>query len=136
MLNPDFGPSVIAGTAPDGDVDLEDTGGFRVAPCLVCAGPLKPHVVFFGENVPRETVQLAFRAVDDAEAMLVAGSSLTVMSGLRFVRHAARRLLPIVIVNRGITRGDPLATYRVDAGCTPTLEAFAGLLTTPIQPRI
>ena len=123
-LNPDFGHSVDVTTAPDGDVDLEDTAGFALAPCLDCGGPLKPHVVFFGENVPRDRVAQAFAAVDDAQALLVAGSSLTVMSGLRFVRHAARAGKPIVIVNRGITRGDPLAICRVDAGCSPTLTAL------------
>ena len=127
-LNPDFGHSLEVTTAPDGDVDLEDTAGFRLADCLQCTGPLKPHVVFFGENVPRATVDRAFRMVDEAQAMLVAGSSLTVMSGLRFVRHAARNGLPIVIVNRGITRGDPLAGCRVDAGCSPTLQALADAL--------
>ncbi len=127
-LNPDFGHSLDVTTAPDGDVDLEDTAGFRLADCLRCTGPLKPHVVFFGENVPRATVDRAFRMVDEAQAMLVAGSSLTVMSGLRFVRHAARNGLPIVIVNRGITRGDPLAGCRVDAGCSPTLQALADAL--------
>ena len=127
-LNPDFGRQVDVGTAPDGDVDLEDTDGFRLADCRSCRGVLKPHVVFFGENVPRDRVDVAFGTVDDAEAMLVAGSSLTVMSGLRFVRHAARRGIPIVIVNRGVTRGDPLATTRVDAGCSETLTAMAGLL--------
>ena len=121
-LNPEFGHSIDVTTAPDGDVDLEDTAGFRLAPCLDCDGPLKPHVVFFGENVPRDRVDQAFAAVDEAQALLVAGSSLTVMSGLRFVRHAARAGKPIVIVNRGITRGDPLATCRVDAGCSPTLH--------------
>jgi NAD-dependent SIR2 family protein deacetylase len=124
-LNPDFGRNMSVTTAPDGDVDLEDTRGFRLAPCLSCRGPLKPHVVFFGENVPRDRVDRAYRAVDTAEALLVAGSSLTVMSGLRFVRHAARTGMPIVIVNRGITRGDPLATCRIDAGCSQTLAALA-----------
>ena len=126
--NPDFGRNVSVTTAPDGDVDLEDTGGFRLAPCLDCRGPLKPHVVFFGENVPRDRVDRAYRAVDAAEGLLVAGSSLTVMSGLRFVRHAARSGVPIVIVNRGITRGDPLATCRVDAGCSETLAALTAAL--------
>lgn len=128
-LNPRFGVQLDVGTAPDGDVDLEDTDGFRLADCRNCRGVLKPHVVFFGENVPRDRVDVAFGTVDDAQAMLVAGSSLTVMSGLRFVRHAARRGIPIVIVNRGVTRGDPLATIRVDAGCSETLTALAGLLT-------
>ena len=127
-LNPVFGPQADVTTAPDGDVEFEDTGGFVLAACRSCAGPLKPHVVFFGENVPRERVALSYRAVDEAEAMLVAGSSLTVMSGLRFVRHAARRGIPVVIVNRGVTRGDPLAVLRVDAGCSETLTALADLL--------
>ena len=127
-LNPEFGRQVAVTTAPDGDVDLADTAGFRLAPCLRCGGVLKPHVVFFGENVPRDRVDVAYRAVDAAGALLVAGSSLTVMSGLRFVRHAARSGTPVVIVNRGVTRGDPLATYRVDAGCSETLTALAELL--------
>ena len=84
--------------------------------------------MFFGENVPRDVVDRAYAAVDRAEALLVAGSSLTVMSGLRFVRHPARAGTPIVIVNRGITRGDPLATCRIDAGCSETLTALVGLL--------
>lgn len=127
-LNPDFGRRPAVTTAPDGDVDLEDTQGFVLAPCLRCGGSLKPNVVFFGENVPRDRVAIAYRAVEAAQAMVVAGSSLTVMSGLRFVRHAARNGIPVVIVNRGITRGDPLAACRVDAGCSPTLTALASAL--------
>jgi NAD-dependent SIR2 family protein deacetylase len=128
-LNPEFGDGASVTTAPDGDVDFDDTTAFRLADCLACAGPLKPHVVFFGENVPRDRVDRAFAAVDGSEALLVAGSSLTVMSGLRFVRHAARAGVPIVIVNRGITRGDPLATCRVDAGCSQTLSTLVNRLT-------
>jgi NAD-dependent SIR2 family protein deacetylase len=89
---------------------------------------LKPDVVFFGENVPRERVARAYAMVDDADALLVAGSSLTVMSGLRFVRHARKRGIPVVIVNRGGTRGDELADVRVDAGCSETLTALAAAL--------
>ncbi len=89
---------------------------------------LKPDVVFFGENVPRERVARAYAMVDEAEALLVAGSSLTVMSGLRFVRHARKRGIPVVIVNRGPTRGDELADVRIDAGCSETLTALAAAL--------
>ena len=127
-LNPDFGHPGSAATAPDGDVELEETDGFALAGCRRCPGALKPHVVFFGENVPRDRVDRCYRAVDAAEALLVAGSSLTVMSGLRFARHAARRGIPVVIVNRGVTRGDPVATARIDAGCSETLASFADLL--------
>ncbi len=126
--NPGFGAALTSETAPDGDVEFDDTAGFRLVGCRSCGGVLKPDVVFFGENVPPERVRRAFAAVDDAEALLVAGSSLTVMSGLRFVRHAARAGTPVVLVNRGLTRGDPLATCRIDAGCSQTLRALVPLL--------
>ena len=134
-LNPGFAESVGAVAdveiAPDADAVIESTAHFVVAPCERCGGILKPDIVYFGENVPKERVARAFAMVDDAGALLVAGSSLTVMSGLRFVRHAARTGTPVVIVNRGETRGDPLATVRVDAGASPTLTALARTLPTP-----
>ena len=111
--------------APDGDAELAATDGFQL---VGCGGVLKPDVVFFGENVPRERVARAFALVEDAGALLVAGSSLAVMSGLRFVRHAHKRGIPVVIVNRGPTRGDDLADVRVDAGCSETLTALAAAL--------
>ncbi len=114
--------------APDGDALVEDAAEFEIAGCEACGGRLKPHVVFFGENVPRQRVTTATAWVDEAEALLVVGSSLTVMSGFRFVRQAARIGMPIVIVNRGATRGDELASVRVDAGCSPTLGALVETL--------
>jgi len=111
---------------PDGDVELEETAGFVVPACDGCGGRLKPDVVFFGENVPRGRVERCYAAIDAAEAMLVAGSSLTVMSGLRFVRYAAKAGLPVVIVNRGPTRGDSLADVKVHAGCSEWLGAWCG----------
>ncbi len=112
---------------PDGDVELEETAGFVVPDCSSCGGVLKPDVVFFGENVPAERVQRCYDAVDGLtaeDAFLVAGSSLTVMSGFRFVRRAAKAGVPVVIVNRGTTRGDELATVKVDAGCSEFLGAL------------
>jgi NAD-dependent SIR2 family protein deacetylase len=106
---------------PDGDVDLDDTEGF-VVPACSCGGTLKPDVVFFGENVPQHRVLRCYSAVDQAASLLVLGSSLTVMSGLRFVRHAAKRGIPIVVVNRGATRGDALATVRLEQGTTEFLR--------------
>ncbi|MFD6433682.1 Sir2 family NAD-dependent protein deacetylase [Streptomyces venezuelae] len=101
---------------PDGDVDLPDeaVSGFRTVACTVCGtGVLKPDVVFFGENVPPERVAVCRGLIDGATTVLVLGSSLTVMSGLRFVRQAAQSGTPVLIVNQGPTRGDSLAT-RVD----------------------
>jgi NAD-dependent SIR2 family protein deacetylase len=126
-LNPGFidaaGGAVEA--APDGDAELAAVDGFRAAGCTGCGGVLKPDVVFFGENVPRERAARAYATVDAAAALLVAGSSLTVQSGLRFVRHAHRAGIPVVIVNRGATRGDEFAAVRVDAGCSDVLPAVA-----------
>ena len=130
-LNPGFLESAGARVeaAPDGDAVLAEVAGFRLADCTGCGGVLKPDVVFFGENVPRDRVAEAFALVDELAAnggaLLVAGSSLTVMSGLRFVRHAHVLGVPVVVVNRGVTRGDDLAAVRVDAGCSETLTAVA-----------
>jgi NAD-dependent SIR2 family protein deacetylase len=110
---------------PDGDVDLDETSGFTVPSCSACGGRLKPDVVFFGENVPQPRVRRCYDALDAADGLLVAGSSLTVMSGLRFVRYAAKAGLPVVILNRGATRGDELATVKVEAGCSEWLGALA-----------
>jgi len=115
---------------PDGDVDLEKTIGFVVPGCDGCGGRLKPHVVFFGENVPKHRVERCYAALDQADALLVAGSSLTVMSGLRFVRYAAKTGLRVVIVNRGPTRGDALATVRIEAGCSEWLSAWSSRVET------
>jgi NAD-dependent SIR2 family protein deacetylase len=128
--NPGFGTGVTGLIAPDGDAVVGDIESFRIVACEVCGGVLKPDVVFFGENVPRERVELCYSLVEEAEALLVAGSSLTVMSGLRFVRAARRRGIPVGIVNRGPTRGDDLATLRVDDGCSPVLTALAAALAT------
>jgi NAD-dependent SIR2 family protein deacetylase len=103
-----------------------------VADCAACGGVLKPDVVFFGENVPPERVAACYALVaglvpDTGQpgALLVAGSSLAVQSGLRFARRAHRLGVPVLIVNRGATRGDELATAKVNAGCSETLTALA-----------
>ena len=116
-LNPGFADRhADVAARPDGDVDLDDTSDFAVPGCDDCGGVLKPDVVFFGENVPKQRVERCYAAVDDllatGGALLAVGSSLTVMSGFRFVRRAARAGTPVVIVNRGPTRGDDLATLK------------------------
>jgi NAD-dependent SIR2 family protein deacetylase len=86
---------------------------------------LKPDIVYFGESVAKEVVDQAYSLVEQSDALLVAGSSLTVFSGFRFVRHAAARGQPIAIINRGVTRGDDLATVKVETGCSPMLALLA-----------
>lgn len=118
--------------APDGDADIPEEliSSFRVPSCEVCGGVLKPHVVFFGENVPRPVVDRAWSLLDEADALLVLGSSLTVYSGFRFIKEAHRRGLPSYIINLGETRGDALATPpRLDAPVGPALAALASALT-------
>jgi len=136
-LNPGFvdrvGPSIE--TAPDGDAVLADVAEFSIVGCGSCGGRLKPDVVFFGENVPRERVQAAFDLVDVADLLLVAGSSLTVMSGLRFVRRAWRRDIPVVLINRGPTRGDEFATVRIEGGCSEVLCQLAAVHSNSARPQ-
>ncbi|MBF6345523.1 NAD-dependent protein deacetylase [Nocardia cyriacigeorgica] len=133
--NPGFADAVeVTGVevAPDADAVIADTAAFRMVGCVRCGGILKPDIVYFGENVPKDRVRAAYDVVDDAEVLLVAGSSLTVMSGLRFVRHAAKSGTPVIIVNRGRTRGDEFACHTVDAGCSQTLSALADHLTAQV----
>jgi NAD-dependent SIR2 family protein deacetylase len=114
--------------APDGDAVLDDVAGFAVEDCAACGGALKPDVVLFGENVPAQVVAAAWNLFDEAEALLVVGSSLAVFSGYRFVRRAAERGIPIAIVNRGPTRGDEHATLLVEARAGEALPVLAAQL--------
>jgi NAD-dependent SIR2 family protein deacetylase len=112
-----------AGDAPDGDADLEgrDFAQFVVPPCPGCGGILKPDVVFFGENVPRDRVDAAVTSLNNADAMLVVGSSLMVFSGYRFAAAAAREGKPIAAVNLGKTRADPLLSLKIEQSCAEAL---------------
>lgn len=132
--NPGFEP-VAAGINPDGDADLTDeqVGGFRVVPCAICGGILKPDVVFFGEAVPPQRVEHCRELVDSATSLLVLGSSLTVMSGLRFVRQAARAGKPVLIINLDRTRGDQHALTRVSLPLGTALTTAADRLGIPVD---
>ncbi|MFF6813712.1 NAD-dependent protein deacetylase [Streptomyces sp. NPDC012403] len=134
--NPGFAP-VTAGINPDGDADLTDeqVGDFHVVPCAVCGGVLKPDVVFFGENVPPQRVEHCRALVREAASLLVLGSSLTVMSGLRFVRQAARAGTPVLIVNRDPTRGDRHAVTRVALPLGTALTTVADRLGISVDGR-
>lgn len=113
---------------PDGDVDVRRMAGFRIPDCTNCGGMLKPDVVFFGELIPKPRFDAAAAVVRDADALLIAGSSLAVNSGIRLLDLAARMQHPIVIINRGPTKGDHRATVRLEAGTTQALTALAGAL--------
>lgn len=116
--------------APDGDAIIEnaDYASFDVPDCPVCSGIVKPEVVFFGENVPRQRVDDAFAAVAAADALLVAGSSLMVFSGFRFAKRCHELGKPLYIVNRGVTRADALASEKLDGDIGETLTEIAQLV--------
>lgn len=134
--NEGFAP-VAAAMNPDGDADLTDeqVGDFTVAPCAVCGGVLKPDVVFFGEAVPPPRVERCRALVREADALLVLGSSLTVMSGLRFVRQAAEAGTPVLIVNRDATRGDRYAVTRIALPLGAALTTVTDRLGVPLPDR-
>lgn len=119
--------AISASPAPDGDADLErDFAAFDVPPCPRCGGLLKPDVVFFGESVPRSRVADALAAMGRSSAMLVAGSSLMVYSGYRFVLAAAEQGIPVAAVNLGRTRADALFALKIVAPVGSTLGVLAG----------
>jgi NAD-dependent SIR2 family protein deacetylase len=122
--NPGFA-AIATAVNPDGDAELDDAGldGFTVVDCDRCGGMLKPDVVYFGETVPPERVARSFSLVRGARTLLVLGSSLTVMSGRRFVLRAAREGIRVAIVNQGATRGEPYAALTVDAPLGVVLPA-------------
>nr|WP_245325036.1 Sir2 family NAD-dependent protein deacetylase [Microbacterium amylolyticum] len=110
---------------PDGDVAPDADLDFRIPDCTVCGGLLKPEVVFFGEYIPTERFREAEQVVLAADALVIAGSSLVVNSGIRLVERARRRRLPIVVINRGTTKGDQRATVKVEGGTSEVLAALA-----------
>lgn len=113
---------------PDGDVRPETTEGFRIPDCTVCGGMLKPDVVFFGEFIPAAKFREAEQLVQSSDALVIAGSSLVVNSGIRLLERARRRRLPVVIINRGATRADARATVKIDAGASEVLQALVAAL--------
>lgn len=115
-----------AAQAPDGDAEVDRTSTFRYPPCPLCGGILKPDVVYFGESARPDVVAQAFAALEASQALLVLGSSLTVQSGLRFVRAARKRDLPVVILGDGPTRGDEHATARLHGRLDVLLRRWAG----------
>ena len=125
--NPDFARA-NAIVKPDGDAELSDVDyeRFEVAACCACQGILKPHVVFFGENVPAERVTPAMAALEQAQLLLIVGTSLMVFSGFRFARAAARFGVPIAIVNRGVTRADELSTLKIEGNVGDILTDAVG----------
>jgi NAD-dependent SIR2 family protein deacetylase len=127
--NSGFAP-VPASAAPDGDADLEsaDESRFEVPGCPRCGGLLKPDVVFFGESVPRERVEEGMSRVDEADLLLVAGTSLMVWSGYRFVKRARERGIDVAAVNLGKTRADRELSLKIEADVGETLEQVARAL--------
>ena len=109
---------------PDGDVDVEQADEFVIPTCTVCNGMLKPEVVFFGEFVPIEKFSEAQALVKTADAFIIAGSSLVVNSGIRLLDQATRRKTPVIVINRGVTKGDSRAAIKIEAGTSETLVAL------------
>ena len=121
-LNPSVRKDQTIEFSPDGDAEIEAAADFRIADCPSCGGILKPDVVFFGENVPIERAEFAMQQLEAADALLIAGTSLTVNSGMRFARSAAKSGKPIVIVNLGPTKADELALAKIEANTSLALE--------------
>lgn len=122
QLNPGITKDSSVIYTPDGDAEVEATNNFKIPTCSKCDGILKPDVVFFGESVPADRVALSMNQLEQADALLVAGSSLAVNSGMRFARKAKQLGKPIVIVNIGPTRADEIALAKIEASTSIALK--------------
>jgi NAD-dependent SIR2 family protein deacetylase len=127
-LNPGL-ERVVGVVKPDGDVSAAPPADFVVPDCDLCGGIVKPEVVFFGEFVPADVFRHAESMLKDADALVVAGSSLVVNTGMRLVERALKQRKPVVVINRGPTKADNVATVRIEAGTTPALQAIVSHLT-------
>jgi NAD-dependent SIR2 family protein deacetylase len=128
-LNPGFAERMVE-LRPDGDAELsvDVVRAFQVPDCTRCHGTLKPDVVFFGDNVAPPIVEAAFTLLEEADALLVVGSSLAIYSGFRFIQRAADRHMPIGLLNIGECRGAELADVHVQARAGDVLPAVAAAL--------
>jgi len=122
QLNPGIKKETSVEFTPDGDAEIEASANFSIPKCTSCEGVLKPDVVFFGESVPTERVVFTMEQLEKSDALLVAGSSLTVNSGMRFARAASKAGKPIIIVNVGPTRADEIAVAKIEAPTSIALE--------------
>jgi NAD-dependent SIR2 family protein deacetylase len=121
-LNPTVNKDASVEYTPDGDAEIEATRDFKIPVCPNCGGVLKPDVVFFGEQVEANLVERCFAEIDSAGGLLVAGTSLSVNSGMRFVKRAIKAEKPVVIVNLGPTKGDNLVLAKIEANTSQALE--------------
>jgi NAD-dependent SIR2 family protein deacetylase len=125
-LNPEFSQRFDSSQImPDGDVTVATDEDFRVPECDLCGGMLKPEVVFFGEFVPSSVFHMAASMLERSDALVVAGSSLVVNTGMRLVAQAQKRRKPVIVINRGPTKADQLATVRIEAGTSEALVAIS-----------
>lgn len=123
--NPELGGGLATGVVkPDGDVSAAVPAGFVVPACESCGGIIKPEVVFFGEFVPPMVFTQAETLLHEADALVVAGSSLVVNTGMRLVERAKRQKKPVIVINRGPTKADSVASVRIEGGTSQVLEAI------------
>jgi NAD-dependent SIR2 family protein deacetylase len=128
--NPGLGAMAVDGVVkPDGDVASVVPADFVVPDCELCGGIIKPEVVFFGEFVPPQVFVLAEQLLSESDALIVAGSSLVVNTGMRLVERARKQKKPVIVINRGPTKADSVATVRLEAGTSQTLHAIVSLIT-------
>ncbi|QIM15357.1 NAD-dependent deacetylase [Leucobacter insecticola] len=110
--------------APDGDARVGDVSDVIVPPCPVCGGILRPDVVYFGETVPPGVFAAAESLLNGAGALLLAGTSLAVNTGVRLMHRAERRGIPVAVINRGPTAADARAAVRIEGGTSEILTAL------------
>jgi len=116
----------------DGDAEVqlsaEDAAAFRVPSCRRCGGTMKPDVTFFGDVVPAALSRRAMDAVLQADALLIAGTTLSTLSAFRLAEAAAREGAALGVLNLGPTRlkrAPGVPHLKVESACGETLARLA-----------
>jgi NAD-dependent deacetylase len=91
--------------------------------CPACGAILKPDVVFFDEALPPEEIDRAYALAEEAQLLLVVGSSLEVYPVAELPRVTLDAGGEVAVVNRAPTWVDERSVLRLDGSAGEVLDA-------------
>jgi len=125
----------MASLRPDGDIELQNEAYYSsmsIPACDQCGGILKPDVVFFGANVPKEVHAQVDSLLASSDAVLVVGTSLTVWSAFRIIKAALARLHQsedaAAATAQPTTASSSIVSSNIDLASAAQSSCFVGII--------